>query len=218
MNIISKLLFKLAFKRFSVPFLCIVVILSRIFYPNIQFDNISLWLFLILAISLLIPDIGDLISRIRKIKIGDNEIELTESLNNLSKRTEEVENATQSDKSLGKVIELQNSDIYDKLIGLTDNPRAALVNLAIEIEKILRELAINHKVILFGNYLSPIRVIDELVNKQVIPQELSFLIRDFWSIRNKAVHGHDLELTDRQLYSLIDLGVRIISLLSVKSA
>jgi hypothetical protein len=41
-------------------------------------------------------------------------------------------------------------------------------------------------------------------------------MRDFWAVRNLAFHGKDMKLSEQDVYRLVDLGVRILDLLSIK--
>jgi uncharacterized protein YutE (UPF0331/DUF86 family) len=64
--------------------------------------------------------------------------------------------------------------------------------------------------------MSPIRAIDILVKKGFVPSKLNSLIRDFWVIRNQAVHHLEFQFTNQRLYRLLDLGIRILDLLSYR--
>lgn len=64
---------------------------------------------------------------------------------------------------------------------------------------------------------TPIRAIDDLAKKDIISQEAYHLIRKFLELRNKAVHDYQFKIEASQIYEVVELGLRILKILSVKS-
>lgn len=202
--------------RYIVALVATLIWLSRIIWPDIQFDSTSLYLFLFAAVVILIPDIGDLISRIKKFKKGDLEIELESKINALANQTEKTEEAIESSDEEEFEIEFIPEENYGRILEYTKDPRGGLVAIAVEIESTINKIARDYNISPKSRYLSPIRAVDQLDRKRILPSELPSLVRDFWTLRNKAFHSADFSLTDDQLYRLLDLGVRILDLLSVR--
>jgi hypothetical protein len=185
-----------------------IIVMARIFWPDMLFDSVSLYLTLIVVVALLIPDVGDIVSRIKKIKKGDIEIELEE----LVKRTEIVEGEVELTEP---AILNEHEDYMKTVTNFVNDPRGGLVAIAVEIESRIRKLATSYSGINY-RYTSPTKALDELAKLKAIPNQLPSLFRDFWTIRNQAIHNLDYNFTSKELYSLLDLGVRILDLLTRK--
>lgn len=113
--------------------------------------------------------------------------------------------------------EFNPEENYSRILDYTKDPRGGLVAIAVEIESTINKIARDYDITTKSSrYLSPIRAVDQLDRKGILPSELPSLVRDFWTLRNKAFHSADFRLTDDQLYRLLDLGVRILDLLSVR--
>ncbi len=202
--------------RYFVALVATLLWLSRIIWPDIKFDSTSLYLFLFAAVVILIPDIGDLISRIKKIKKGDLEIELESKINALADQTERTEEAIERSEEGEFEIEFIPDEHYGRILEYTKDPRGGLVAIAVEIESTINRIARDYNISPKSRYLSPIKAVDQLDRKGILPSELPSLVRDFWTLRNRAFHSANFSLTDEQLYRLLDLGVRILDLLSVR--
>ena len=204
--------FKSLFKmRYFVALFSLFIIIGRTIWPNFKYDGTSFNLTLLAAIVLLIPDIGGLLSRIKKFKKGDLEIELESQINDLAGKTEKAE----EDEDIENNFEFEHlsEGVKNRIAEYTRDPKGGLVAVAVEIESRANELAKRFQISSRPRYLSPIKIVDELTNKGIIPKVLPALMRDFWAIRNKAVHDSEFRLTNEHLYRLLDLGIRILDLL-----
>lgn len=201
--------------RYFIATLAILIIVGRAIWPNIKFDDTSFHLILLIAVVLLIPDIGDLISRIKRFKKGDLEIELESKINELAGRTEKAEEDIKASKEDFEY-ERFSDNFVNRITEYTRDPRGGLIAIAVEIESKLDEIARHYQINKQTKYSSPIRIVDEFTKIGIVPKELPSLIRDFWTIRNKAVHSVEYKLTNEHLYRLLDLGIRILDLLSLK--
>jgi hypothetical protein len=182
--------------------------------PNLRFDNVSLWLFVFAALVLLVPDIGDILSRVRRIKKGDLELELEGRLDELARRTEAAEEKMGLEEELYAVADMR--EFRQRVAELARDPRGGLITVAVEIEAALRDLSERFGIAPRGRYLSAHRVVDELASRGLLPDELPGLFRDFWAVRNQAVHSLDYEPSPQQLYEILDLGIRILGLLNLR--
>lgn len=204
-----------AFKaRHWIAVACGALVIVRAVFPGLRIDEVSFWLFLVGSIVLLIPDIGDLIARLRKVKKGDFELEFDHRLDDLKRRTEETESIIESEEiDFGEVPE----SVRGRIVGSLVEPRAALITLAVEIENRIRELAEIHDIRTRGRFFSPRRAIEAMVATGRLDAHLRSLFEDFWAIRNDAMHGRTLLIEREQLYSLVELGMRILRMLYTSS-
>ena len=53
-----------------------------------------------------------------------------------------------------------------------------------------------------------------MVSEKILSKDILASFKDFWLIRNQVVHGTHFELSERQLYELVEIGVRILKLLT----
>lgn len=204
--------------RYLVPLLCAIAIVARIVWDDIRFDQTALWLFLIGVIVILIPDIGDLVSRIKKFKKGDIEIEFESLVAKLARNTEIVEERTQAETKGEYLVDFEPSELRNRVAELTRDPRGGLVGLAVEIEAAIALLAAKHGLRERGQRIPPLRAVNELSRRGVLPKELPGLFSDFWTIRNQAVHSIDFQPSNQSLYEILDLGIRILRLLSIETS
>jgi len=194
---------------------CTIVLISRILFPSMIFDNISLWILCIGIFSLLIPDIGDLIGRIKKFKKGDIEIEFISKVIQLAESTEKAEEELSLNDDLYEYSDIPEN-VKMRVEQNLNNPRAALITLAVEIESSLRVIAERYDISNRGKYFSPRSIINILEKKNKISKQTYNLFNEFWLVRNTAVHGRDFEPSQYELYKLVDIGIRILGLLQIK--
>ncbi|WP_145047858.1 hypothetical protein [Paenibacillus xylanexedens] len=214
---IKLMLNKSNFLKASIVFLGIIVIVLRMFFEKIRFDNISLSILVLLVLILLIPNIQDLILRVKKIKKGDFELEWDEQIKELKENIEKVEEQ-QSDRKEDEIkqqIETQevipDVDYFiDSLKPYLDEPRIVLILIAIEIEKRVRNLAFDSGTEIIMSHRQALK---EVVDKNILPTDILVLSDQFMRIRGFVVHGKDDELSNKDIYETANLGMRILNLL-----
>lgn len=200
--------------KYIIAFICILIVVIRNLIPTMVFDNNSLLLLIVAFIVLIIPNTEELFGRLKKIKKGDVELEFEAKLSKLNATTEKAE------ESLDKpVIKPQKSTgissvASTRIFQASADPRAALLIVAIEIEQAVRTLAEESKIPESKRFYSIPRMLEVLVSEGKLPKKILSSFRDFWSIRNHVVHGIHFELPERQLYELVEIGVRILKLLT----
>jgi len=203
--------------RWVVTVICMGIIVVRAVWPELRFDNISVILLVLAAVSALLPELYKHIGKIKKVKIGDVEVELEEKLKKLAGETEAAESAVQDRKGQLVMETTQEDFVIQRLEQAGTDPRAALLLIAIEIERTVRDLA-EASDIPHPRRTHPVsRLLAMLADRQVVDERLVGLFRDFWSVRNAVVHGHHFELSEGKLYELIELGMRLLRLLQVGS-
>ena len=204
------------YNRYLVAVLCGLIIISRIIWPEIKFDEVSVIVFAIGILVILIPDIGDLIKRIRRVRKGDIEIEFESLIAELADKTDKVEKEIEVPSENPFTIDISASEIRNRIAKLPINPREKLVTLAAEIEAATLDLAEYYQIPRAHSFISPMMVASELAKRELLPKETPDLIKGFWSVRNQAVHAKNFEITQEHLYELLDLGIRILRLLSIR--
>lgn len=201
--------------RYIAICLCLLIIFLRIYYPNMNFDDTSLKLLLISIFLLIIPEFRILLERIKKIKKGDFEVLLGE-ISKLEDKTSVAEATIGTEGTKSNIIyEDISSELKSKLIEMASDPRGSLMMLAIEIEGKIRSLASMTDIEDVKRPGSVIQLLRIMTRQNIIPSEVMPIFQDFWKIRNKIIHeGYKLE--NDNLYSLVDLGLRILRLIPSK--
>lgn len=195
--------------RCLIILVCLSIIVVRAIFPNIKFDTISMTLLGISVLCILIPDVDTIINRTKKLKFGSLEWELNE----LNKTTEKVEGKLKDEKLKGAGISgLIRRNDYD--FEIQNDLPTTILKLSIEIEKSMREI---YEIVFSTNEerpLSTTKLIDTLFKKDIINDETTELLKQFWRIRNQFVHGHKLiEITDKDILAFSDIGIRLLRIL-----
>jgi hypothetical protein len=201
-------------QRYVIAGTGLAIVVARMVKPSIYFDDVSLWLFVLAALILLVPDIGDVLSRVRRIRKGDLQLELEGRIGELALETEIVEKKVGREQDLYTVVDMR--DLRERIAGALRDPRGGLVTIAVEIEALLGDLAEQFGIAPRSRYMSPTGVVEELARRDLVPSELPPLFRDFWAVRNQAVHSIQYQPSSRHLYEILDLGIRILGLLSLR--
>jgi len=193
--------------------ICIAIVGARMINPSIAYDAESRNLILIAMACILVPDLARLMARIKKLKLGNNEIELGEALDDLAKKTEKAEEHLYEDKATPF---MRNITVISPNVNrYLKDPRGGLISVAVDIEERVKDLVRTHNLDTDRRYISPMHGVDILSKKGIVVSDLPMLMRDFWIVRNRAFHSSDIKLAEQDIYRLVDLGVRILDLLSV---
>ena len=194
------------------------MVILRALYPDVKFDETSLILFVIAILVLLVPK--DFLERLQKLKIKDLiEIELQE----LKEKTEKAERAveeqierTAKERMLPEVwLGFLSPEMMEKMEKIIEiDPKIAIIVISMEIERSLREILEEYGV--SERPLSVRKMAKILAEKQLIPREVEEALTYFWNLRNRVIHEVRFEIPDEELYSIIDLGLRLLKLLSLR--
>lgn len=194
--------------------ICIVIVFARFVVPTLTFDQYSVYLILIAMLCILIPDLAKLIARIRKIKIGDKEIDLGEEIDRVAEKADKIE----------EEVATPGSDQFERgepgppphIERYLRDPRGGLIAIAVDIEERVQKLVQMQNPIDSRRYISPMQGVEYLATQGLVSEELPMLMRDFWTVRNRAVHTSRIQVTEQDILRLVDLGVRILELLSIR--
>lgn len=157
-----------------------------------------LWPILVFVLVLIFKkEINKLIPRIKHWKMFGNEIEI--EIDNLKNEVEKTSNQT-PDTSY-------KTESFSFLVN--QNPKMALISLAIEIEKEMKILVATTGVFKGRRYISLQQSFDLLYERGVLSKDIKESIRIFWDLRNKLVHGKDEE--DENIIRVLDIGIKLLN-------
>jgi predicted membrane protein len=203
--------------RYLVALVALAIVIVRAVWPDARLDEISLVLLVVAALALVWPDIVPLTSRIRRFKVWGLEVELMEEISQLTERTEVAAREVSLERESmrpGAAIAVPPG-VTQWLADAAADPRSGLLLVTIEIEQAIRRLAAQHGIAAGVGRVSARRALRELATSEAVPREVVPLFEDFWQVRNRVVHGVGFQLPAGQLYELVDVGFRILELLSL---
>lgn len=203
--------------RYLVAAASLALVVARAVWPDVRVDEISLVLFALAALALLLPDIAPVASRIRRFKLWNLEVELSEEISELAHRAEAAEREASRERETAPAeapVALA-PEVRQWVVEAAADPRAGLLLVAIEIEQAIQRLAARHGVASGVGRVSAHRTLVDLAERGVVPREVVPLFEDFWQVRNRVVHGAGFEVPAGQIYELVDVGFRILELLSL---
>jgi F0F1-type ATP synthase membrane subunit b/b' len=203
-------------KRWIVVIFCVTLIATRYVYPNVQVDTTTVWLVIIAVLAFLLPDLKAFTPYIKRVKIGDTEIELKDEIGKLSNEVDKVKEAAskkleaKSPQALNKA----SKEAESILENLNKDPRATLLLLSSRIEKQLKlrlvEADINIERVFSLRELSRLAT-----SLGILPEEFVQALDDFIAVRNRVAHGEAFDVNDNVIYSLISIGARLLEIVSV---
>lgn len=194
--------------------ICMLIVFVRFIYPGLMFDIHSVYLILIAMLCILVPDLAKLITRIRRIKIGDKEIDLGEEIDRVAEKAERLEIEVSSPNN--QEFERSEQEPPPHLERYLRDPRGGLIAIAVDIEERVQKLVQMQNPAESRRYISPVRGVEYLASQGLVSEELPTLMRDFWTVRNRAVHTSQIQVTEADILRLVDLGVRILDLLTIR--
>lgn len=177
-----------------------------------------LWpLFAFTALFLFRPQIADLIRRLKKGKLFGQEIELDESLKRLDQSASSVEMEVAALPPPTAEIttpqeQVQEESVVRSVVTETArSPKAALILLASELEKIAREILATTGHLQGRRFIPVMQAIAELDQKFGLPRHIPSSLKFFWEARNRLIHGG--EGTDEDILRAVDSGLTILKAL-----
>jgi len=158
--------------------------------------------------------LADLLARLKKGKLLGQEIELNESLEKLQQAAEgaQVEVAAlpqpnPSQKTEADVI--LDQSIAQRIIGeAAISPKAALISLATELERIAREVLATTGHLRGRRYIPIQQAISEIHQTYGLAAHVPSSLHYFWDVRNRLIHKG--EGTNEDILRAIDSGLAIL--------
>lgn len=170
----------------------------------------------LIALLLFRKEIRSLFGRIRRGVILGQEIELEESLSRLDQSAveaaSEVAALPQREYAESGLQRPEDVDVVRRVLNeAARSPKTALLLLASEIERELRELLASLGLLRGRQYVPFREAIQILQQHSGLPEHVTSSIELFWNVRNRLVHGHGA--TDDDLIRAIDSGTTILKAL-----
>lgn len=201
-------------KRWILVAVCLALVVARIIFPNTKIDINSIWLIGIAALLFVLPDLKSVAPYIKKIRVGDTELELKESIENLGKEVERAQDAAQETEA--SVSGSVSAEIEKVLEESSKDPKAALLLLSAKIEHQLRN-RLEESGISTDRVFSASRYVEIGVREGIFPKDFFPAFRDFWSVRNRVAHGDAFDIDDAYILSLVSLGTELLRIASTTS-
>jgi len=200
-----------SWKRWVIVLFCVTLIVARYIFPNVQIDTTTVWLVAIAAIAFLLPEISSFTPYIKRVKIGDTEVELKQHKPKQPQKEQKPQHTktpTKKNTSPNK----KKTKVESVIEKALSDPRATLLLLSSRIEAELRnrltESGVNVERIYSLRELSRLAV-----EKKILSSESASALNDFATVRNKVAHGEAFDVEDYVIYSLISLGTKLLQII-----
>ena len=196
--------------KYIVALICVMIVIARLIYPEINFDLISLTLVAIATFAILIQSPEKFFKNTKKIKLGSFEFELQE----LNKETEKVEESIVTEKNAPVGLSGPQTENISENYEMSNDFTVDILKISISIEKTLRKIYEIHFKSKQDKPFSLNRLIEKLKEENVIDIETTLMLKKFWDLRNKVVHNQDYILSKKDFMSFTDIGLRIMKILN----
>lgn len=202
-------------KRVLVSLICLALAVIRIFRPDSIIDGNTVWLLVIAVVVIIGPDLKVLIPFIKRIKIGDTEIELAAQAAKIGEEIEKVKDEVGAQENW-EIPDRTTDQVNQVLQDAKNDPRAAFLLLASRIEEEVRSRLREVDVPQSRQFTSLPRLVEYGVDRKIFPQQVLPVFKDFWYIRNKVAHGQAHDIERETILSLISVGTDILRLISIE--
>lgn len=198
-----------AFKLCLVVIFYFALIVSRIIWPNIKIDEITVTLAVIATIFMMLPELISGIESIKSIKYKDIEISFNKEYESLKKADQAVKSDKQVGNSLKRIMEQSfQSELNDVIYISKINIKSAIAMLSSKIEKRLFQAIKEDE----GHWMSRRKTATGYVvyGASVLklwPQQVVDMFGYFWQIRNMIIHDEKDKLIDEKLQFVLDIGI-----------
>ena len=202
-----------SWQRALIILLCLILVAVRMIWPNMKVDVISLWLLGIAAFLLLMPRLRIFIPYIKRIKLGETELELSEEIKNFGKEVEKVQSSEIENPQVNSLNNI-SPDVMKVLEEAPKNPTAALLLLATMLDAHIKQRFLESR--LRNTPQSPLAALKMMVDAGIYSSAVLKSYQYFRDIRNKVAHGLAFDVSDSILLSIISLGTELLKVLSTK--
>jgi len=202
----------------TIAIAAVALVILRMVFPKLVFDNTSLILFAIAAVALLLPNALSLLPPLKKLKYGEFEAEFNEAIKRLEQRVGEAEKspAPQPQKLTGSFPPMREPYVKgfkDILSSQTSNTEKILAA-GILCEQMLSETARDLELSKGSQFRTPGAIVQALAGHGFVSEAEQQAFSEFWKIRNSVVHGQGPPPNDEQTSRLLDLLWRLVRTLA----
>lgn len=204
-------------RRILLVVICGIIVIAGMLSPAMRIDTNAVWLIGIAAIVYFLPNLKSLMPYVKRIKIGDTEVELREEISSLEDVVDKAGSAVAQKEgaSVSKDTARRRvtADVEKILEEAAKSPGAALLLLSAKLEEQLR-LALEEADVDYSRVTSLTRLADLGVKREVFPPEILSAIREFSDVRNRVAHGAAFDIDDSYILSIISLGTQLLNIVS----
>ena len=195
--------------------ICLGLVGLRLSRPDLTVDDTSLWLIAIAAFLFVAPELKTVLPYIKRVRIGNTELELVQQIADLGKEVVKAQEAIAARPGVvaPSAVSSEVEEIYRRT---SQDPRAALLLLSAELEQRVRSRLQNAGVERSGRLMSLPQAVEAGVRADILPREVLPPFRDFWAVRNRVAHGDALEVDNSIIYSLVSVGAELLKMVSVE--
>jgi hypothetical protein len=170
-----------------------------------------LWPIIVLVIVILFKkEIASLLRRLKKGKFLGQELELDNEIKEFKKATDKASKSITEDLQTTKDKDPQKSDEILK-ISIAD-PTIGIVVLSKEIEKELLKITASIGLLKELQNKSVAYTFQVLVERKQLADSILKSVKIFWDLRNKIVHGKEIE-DEKQIIRVLDIGINLLNTL-----
>ena len=219
-----------SFSFYVVAILALSLAITRMFFPQLPFDESSRFLFIVASIAFVTPSLLKLLPPLKAVEGFGVKAEFDKAINALEQKVTESEKSAKvkerkpeekrPSKRKEKVAETFHDEYPPMFEEYVNQYRAILTAQTSNPEKIVAAGILVERMILdavrefnLPNELlrkSPREALDELTKSGFVTEEERTTFNEFWSLRNLVVHSHQVELTDIQTARVLDLVWRMV--------
>jgi hypothetical protein len=187
------------------------LIVARIIWPSLRFDNTSLILFGVAGLAILVAFLP-----LKRVKWGEFEAELDRAVDDLERKVTASE-ASPAPHPVSKVLAPKTPQsswegFFDEYMALVNSPSSnveKIIGASILLEKMIDSFVAPLESELNVRGRGPRVAIDRLAENNLITPQERDAFRNLWEVRNKIVH-EGLQPTDEQTARLLDLAWRLV--------
>ena len=199
--------------RYFIAILGFLIIIIRIIFPEWKIDEITIILFIFSSILLFLNNQNLSLIKLREffesIKIG-NFIDI--KFRDLKNELEQIEDVTKIDTKLvpREFDFLHGSGSVSVETSPVADPNFEIISIGREIENFVSFIWNNS----LPNKMKPMSIkkqVSQLNSENIINDQLTSLVYNFWNIRDKVILDH--KLSKDKIYGMIDIGYRILNIL-----
>ena len=194
------------------------LVLLRMIFPKLVFDNQSLILLCAAALALVLPKLLTVLPPLKRLKVWEFEAEFNEAIDRLEKRVSEAEQkpAPQpTQKTITGYAQLHESYVkgFKEILSSRASNTEKILAASILAETMLAETARELELTTDNRYRSPSTLAELLASNGFISDAERDAIKEFCRIRNAVVHGRATPPNDEQTARVLDLLWRLVRVL-----
>lgn len=174
----------------------LIIALSHLLWPILAF----------MAILIFKKELSQLLGRITRGKILGSEFEFDKKVDEFASSVKAAEQEIP--------LELLSEEVSGEEINILNNPdpKISIIMLARDIERELRELVASLGLLGGGNYGGVHQSMKILEGRGALPKHAMGSLEIFWELRNKIVHGKEIEYEENTI-RVLDIGMTLLDAL-----